>query len=188
MEIWKDVKGYEDYYQVSSLGRIKRKSGYVNVGIKNNEKRLVKERILKQRLRNNGYLSVDLSKEHIVKTISVHRIVAMAFIENDSPLKTYVNHINCNKCDNRVENLEWVTPRENSHHAKENKLFKTPNKKQVRCKQLNKSFESSYAAAEYINNKYFNNSKQVIGIASKIRLCCNGKQKIAYGLNWEYCI
>lgn len=188
MEIWKDIKDYEDCYEVSNMGRVRRKPGYVKSGIKHNEKRFVKGRILKQNLKRNGYLTVDLSKNYIVKTKSVHRLVAMAFIENDNPEKTYVNHKNCNKQDNRVENLEWCTAKENSEHANKNNLYAPPNRKKIKCKQLNLTFESSYAAAEYINNKYFGNSKQIASMSSKIRACANGQQKIAYGFNWKYCI
>lgn len=186
MEIWKDIKDYEDYYEVSSLGRVRRKESSVRTGIKHNEFRKVKSTVLKQNLKRNGYLSVDLSKNWKVKTISVHKLVAMAFIENDDPeRKTQVNHINCNKKDNRVENLEWVTPEENRKHAKENNLYNPPNRKKVKCKELNMVFGSSYEAAEYINDKCFKNSKQVKNIASKIRAVCNGIQKTAYGFTWE---
>ena len=71
-------------------------------------------------------------------------------------------------------------------HAKKNKLYKTPNpKKPVRCKQLNMIFEGSYEAAEYINNKYFGNSKQIKSMAGKIRAAASGIQKSAYGFTWE---
>lgn len=188
MEIWKDIKDYEDCYEVSNMGRIRRKDGYVNTGIKHNDKRFVKGKILKTNLKKNGYLTVDLSKNYKVKTILVHRLVAIAFIENDDPLKTYVNHKNCNKQDNRVENLEWCTAKYNSEHAKKNNLYNPPNRKRIKCKQLDMIFESSYAAAEYLNNKYFGNSKQISSMANKIRACCNGLQKIAYGFNWQFCI
>lgn len=71
-------------------------------------------RILKQVL-CNGYLRVSLGR---VKSMNIHRIVALAFIENDSPeLKIQVNHFNGDKLDNDVTNLEWVTPEENTRHA-----------------------------------------------------------------------
>lgn len=185
MEIWKNIEGYEDCYEVSNQGRVRRKDGYVNTGIKNNEKRFIKGKILKQNLKNNGYLTVDLSKDYKVKTASVHRLVAFHFCEKDSEEKTEVNHINCNKMDNRVENLEWVTPQQNKLHAKENKRYKGHNHSQIRCKQLNIIFNGSYEAAEYINNKYFNNSKQVRNMAAKIRAACLGIQSSAYGFTWE---
>ena len=117
MEIWKDIQGYENLYQVSNLGRIKSLDRKVKVGIKNNDIVLHKGKILKLNQKRNGYLSVDLSKEGIVKTISVHRLVAIAFIPNVDN-KMQVNHINAKKYDNRVENLEWCSYEENKEHAK----------------------------------------------------------------------
>lgn len=188
MEIWKDVKGYENYYEVSNMGRVRRKSGFVKAGIKNNEKRFLKGRILKSSLKKNGYLYVDLSSCNKVKTISVHRLVATAFlpIDEDKIKELEVNHKNCNKQDNRVENLEWATPEENKYHAKANERYKNPNnKKKIRCKQSNMIFDGSYEAAEYVNNKYFGNSKQIKNVAAKIRAAAIGMQKSAYGLTWE---
>ena len=184
MEIWKDIVNYEDEYEVSNLGRIRRKSGIVNSGIKNSNSRFIKGGILKQHLKRNGYLSVDLSKNHKVKTISVHRIVATAFLEFIDD-KNQVNHKNGNKQDNRVENLEWVNASENRIHAFETGLQKGRGRK-VRCNQLNLTFESTYAAAEYVNNKFFKNAKQVRNMSSKIRSCALGIQKSAYGLTWNY--
>ena len=188
MEVWKDIKDYEDYYQVSNQGRVRRKDGYVNSGIKHNDKRFVKGKVLKQSLKRNGYLTVDLSKNYKVKTVSVHRLVANHFCGKTTEEQTEVNHINCNKQDNRAENLEWVTPQRNKEHAKENHRYKGQGQRLIRCKQLNMTFNGSYEAAEYINNKYFKNTKQVKNVAAKIRSCCLGIQKIAYGFTWEYCI
>ena len=186
MEIWKDILNYEEFYEVSNLGRIRRKEGYVNSGIKHNTQRKVKSYVLKQNKKRSGYLTVDLSKNNVVKTISVHRIVAIAFCENPYNKKE-VNHINGIKTDTRAENLEWSTPSENIKHAFDIGLKKGRGKK-IRCKQLDMIFNSSYEAAEYINNKYFQNSKQVKSMAAKIRSACLGLQKIAYGFTWEYYI
>lgn len=186
METWKNVLNYEDTYEVSDLGRVRRKSGYVNTGIKHSEKVFRKGRVLKQNQKRNGYLTVDLSKNNIVKTVSVHKLVATAFCPH--PIgKDVVNHINAIKTDNRAENLEWVTDRENKDHALRNGLYESHRKKPIRCKQLNITFKSSYEAAEYINNKCFKNSKQVKGMASKIRSAALGYQKTAYGFTWEQC-
>lgn len=187
MENWKYIKNYEGLYQISDMGRVKRVKSKVNSGLLNSGYRITKETILKPHIKRNGYLSVDLSKNNIVKTMSIHRLVALAFCENDNPeIKKVVDHINCNKQDNRAINLEWVSDRENKDRAMANNLYNNPKKRKVRCKQLNIVFDGSYEAGQYINNKYFQNSKQVSSLANKIRACCNGKQKTASGFTWEY--
>ena len=185
MEIWKDIKNYEGLYQVSNLGRVKSLDRKVRTGIKHNEYKIAKGKILKLNQKRNGYLTADLCKNGNVKTISVHRLVANAFIPNPFN-KEQVNHINAKKYDNRVKNLEWCTAEENRNHAKENKLYYNPKRKQVRCKQTNKVFESSYCAGEWLNNEIYKNSKSTKIIANKIRMCCNGNQKVAYGYTWEF--
>lgn len=184
MEIWKSIKGFEGYYEVSSIGRIRSVDRYVHSGIKHNNSRLVKGRMLKQSLKKNGYFSVDLSKDNKVKTMLVHRIVAINFIENPNNKKV-VNHKNANKQDNRIENLEWVTDGENKDHAKKNDLYKGPGRKPIKCKQTGMCFESSYHAAEWLNTNVFNCTKNVKHVACKIRACVLGKQSIAYGYTWE---
>lgn len=170
MENWKDISGY-DCYQASDLGRIRRKEGT----------------ILKQSTKRNGYKTVDLSQHGKIKTLLVHRLVACLFCENKDN-KPQANHKNGNKADNRAVNLEWVTPQENLIHAYKTGLAKSHNAKKVRCKQLNLIFKSSYDAAEYINTRFFKDSKQVKNIAGKIRSACLGLQKTAYNFTWEYCI
>lgn len=109
-EVWKPVPKYESWYEVSNLGRVKRKFSIDNGG------RRLKERILKGARQNNGYVYVSLCGATGVKQMRVHRIVAEVFIPNPEE-KPFVNHINGNKEDNRVDNLEWVTGSENMRHA-----------------------------------------------------------------------
>ncbi len=113
MEIWKDILGYEGLYQVSNLGRVKLLPRKVNA--KSNSCRMLYEKIFAIVLAPNGYCRVGLRLNKNRRHFSVHRLVAEAFIPNDKN-KPQVNHINGIKTDNRVENLEWCTERENSVH------------------------------------------------------------------------
>lgn len=118
-EIFKDVKGYEGVFQVSNLGNVKslqRKAfnGHSMIDIK--------EKILSQRLSSNGYPKVTFRNQERFHSPMVHRLVAEAFIQNPEN-KKQVNHINGNKSDNRVENLEWVSSMENCCHRE----IKKPN-------------------------------------------------------------
>lgn len=107
-EIWKDVVGFEGVYMISSVGNCKR------IGLFG--KPLKKVRFRKLAINQEGYCRVFLSNSNIKKTFSIHRLVAQAFIPNPKN-KPQVNHIDSNPSNNRVDNLEWVTPKENVNHA-----------------------------------------------------------------------
>ena len=182
MEIWKPVVGYEGWYEVSNYGRVRSVDRFVNS--KNDSLRMSKGHILKPTKKRNGYLVVSLMENNISKTIAIHRLVASAFCkrhDND----TQVNHINCIKTDNRAENLEWCTENENREHAHSHDLYKAPNKSPVRCKQTGMIFQSSFEAAEWLNENIYHNAKQIKNMAAKIRQARLGYRKVAYGYTWE---
>ncbi|MBM6637480.1 NUMOD4 domain-containing protein [Staphylococcus xylosus] len=112
-EYWTEVKGYEGLYQVSNLGNIKSVDRDINrsTGLMH-----LKGKPMSQYIGNRGYPKVSLCAGGECKRHLVHRIVATAFLPN--PLnKAYVNHIDGNKQNSNLENLEWSTPTENSLHA-----------------------------------------------------------------------
>jgi hypothetical protein len=119
-EIWKDIPGYEGMYQVSNMGNVKSLSREV---LRNGEYPMkIKEKILKPGLSSNSYLIVILCKNNLKKTINVHMLVSMAFLnhKSDGTNKICVDHINNIKTDNRVINLQIITNRENSSKDKKN--------------------------------------------------------------------
>jgi hypothetical protein len=140
MEIWKDIKGYEGLYQVSNLGNVK------SLKFKNNI-------ILKGGIDSSGYKVVslrDYNKKQSTKT--VHRLVAIAFI-NNTQNKKCVNHINGIKTDNRIENLEWNTYNENMNHSFRTGLRKIGGNHPMAVKMIDTSngkiFDTLKEAAEY---------------------------------------
>jgi len=125
MEIWKDIKGYEGEYQVSNLGRVKSMSRtYID---KNNKLYSIKERLMNFQDNGRGYKNINLYKSKKSKCFYIHRLVAETFlskIEN----KNFVNHIDGDKSNNNLSNLEWVDRSENMIHANKIGLCKGYNK------------------------------------------------------------
>ena len=109
-EIWKDIQGYEGLYQVSNFGRIKSVGRFIDRLVTGNYWQ--EERILKPHKTKYGYLMVELRNHKKPKNFLIHRLVAIAFITNPEN-KPEVDHINANKTDNNVNNLRWVTAKEN---------------------------------------------------------------------------
>lgn len=117
-EIWKDIEGYEGYYQVSNLGRVKsmeRLITYTNSkGVTSHFP--VEEKIIVQRTDRGGYRRVSLKKDKGRKLCLVHRLVAQAFIENQDNLPL-VNHKDENRGNNNASNLEWCTSKYNLNYG-----------------------------------------------------------------------
>lgn len=158
-EIWKEIKGYEGLYAVSNRGRVKN---------------IMSGRILKNRIDGHGYAFVALCKGDGTKPkqIKVHRLVALAFIPNSDNLPQ-VNHIDEDKTNNDVSNLEWVSASQNIRHSAH----------QYSCRinqlsldgELVKTWESSWQI------------ERELGYAQGYIInCCKRKYKQAYGYRWEY--
>ena len=113
-EIWKDIIDFENYYQVSNFGNIKSLERWVNST--SNSKQLRPSKILKGNIDRDGYKKVTLSKENKFKYYTIHRLVALYFIDNPENKPT-VNHIDGDKLNNNDWNLEWNTISEQNKHA-----------------------------------------------------------------------
>lgn len=165
-EIWKPIKGYEGLYEVSSFGRVK------------SHRQKKGDAIRKCAVNSKGYYQLILMcKTHMEKTITVHRLVAQAFIPNPDN-KPYVNHKDGNKLNNAVSNLEWCTARENSVHAIQTGLA---NSNRGVCAynaegELVAEFDSIAGAALLLQK----------GHATAISHCLSGKSKTAFGYKWAY--
>lgn len=176
LETWKEIAGYEDLYQVSTLGRIR--------SLGNNGK---KPRILVQEITIWGYCRVRLfDSNHESKHYAVHRLVASAFIGDCTDMD--VNHKNEIKTDNRLENLEIVTRKENcnygtrnerlsKHHFKSEKIRRTPvDMCDKKTHAVIKSFPSILEA------------ERATGIDNGgINKCVLKKRKSAGGFEWREC-
>ncbi len=165
-EIWKDIDGYENLYKISNLGNVKR--------IKKNG-----DYILKPKYDNRKYCRVILSKEGITRTFLVHRLVALAFIDN--PLKKpYINHKNEITYDNRVENLEWCT---NSENLK----YKDCLKNGKRNSEGKKVFQLSLKGDWIATYRSLADASEITNLSREtIRACCCHRCKTCGGYKWSY--
>lgn len=169
-EIWKNIEELDNVYQVSNLGRCR--SMDRTVFFEDGRVRRYKGRILKPTDNGNGYKMLKTNKPKV--NLYVHRLVAKYFIKNEDPLKNVVNHLNHDKSDNRVENLEWCTQQHNikhSLHLMRNNARYTPDevaKKIISDLKLGLSITEaatannvSYTVAYYIKtNRSFNHLKK----------------------------
>lgn len=176
-EQWKDVKGYEGLYSVSDQGRIRSEITKDGNGNK---------LILSQRKRD-GYCVVTLRKDRKNKEYRVHQLVMKAFITNPDPENyTMINHINEDRSDNRVENLEWCDAKHNNNcgtvNERRSKILREKSllKKRVQCYDK----ETGSFFREYLGIREAAREMKID--MANISRCIKGKQKSAGGYTWKY--
>lgn len=184
-EIWKDVVGYEGLYSISSFGRLVCHERYITD--KNGHKHYLKRCLIKTK-KGKVYYSTSLYLNGVRKCFYIHRLVAESFIPNPDN-KPCVDHIDCNVDNNSVENLRWVTQRENVYnpltriHAKEKQahLFNELNSKStpiVRISLSNNQDLKNYPSQCEAKRDGYNQGA--------ISACCRGKRKSYKGYKWLY--
>lgn len=165
---WLPVVGHEGYYEVSNLGDVR--------SVRYNHKgEVIYSRLLKPAVKAKGYLAVVLSKQNHTTNHLVHRLVASAFLSNPNHLPE-VNHIDGNKSNNVVNNLEWCSSSDNLYHAYQIGL-KHKEGKAVVCVETGEVFDSVKAANKAMGVSHYH-----------IADVCNhrGENKTACGYHWEW--
>lgn len=167
MEIWKDIKGYEGIYQVSNKSRVRN---------------IIKKTIKAQVISKTGYWVCNLWKNNISKVYKVHRLVAIAFIDNPQKKKT-VNHIDGIKANNDIKNLEWATQKENMQHAKRMGFMKN------KYKYTGKTIDMFTYDGVFVRS--FDNYREVynffgVKIDGVIYKVINGQKKGMRGYTFKY--
>ena len=126
-EVWEDIAGFEGLYKISNRGRVLRLSKTTS------NRRYLPNKVRKPVKSSNGYLKIGLTYDKKQVTLLIHRLVAMTFIDNPKNKKE-VNHIDGNKENNIVSNLEWNTPLENTKHSNKNGLVNIKGINNIRAK------------------------------------------------------
>ncbi len=178
--MWKEIEGYEGYYEISDSGEVKSLDRYVSCS--DGTLHHIRGRIMKQsicRYRDNddvGYLVVNLRKNGTSYVAPIHRLVAKAFIPNPQNLTT-VNHIDGNKHNNNVSNLEWASYRDNNIHALLNNL-RSPRGNAIRQYTLDGAFVAEYKSTCEAARK---TGLSRCGISH----CLNGRCDTSGGFIWK---
>jgi hypothetical protein len=181
-EIWKDIKGYEGLYQVSNLGNVR------SLRYRNRDE--VRELFLKPHAR--GYLQVELHKNGKRKMFTVHRLVAMAFVDGYEENKQ-VNHIDEDKKNNVSTNLEWVSASQNVLHSISHR--KVVDGKLRYYPKFQARTDKRPVVQMSLDGEIIKRWESTIKVKEKlgysdwsVKQCCRGNRQTAYGYKWQYAI
>ena len=181
MEEWKEIEGYEDLYEVSSLGRVRSIEHFVERS--DGRSNHIMGHLMRQFPINSGYLQVHLHKNGVSKGFLVHRLVAMAFVPNPYSFPI-VNHKDENRTNNVCSNLEWCDAFYNSNYGNcRTKLCEKKNRKNISKAVLQYDCDMNLIGEYPSTMEAF----RATGIkAQTIGQCCLGRQKKSGGYIWRY--
>ena len=188
MEEWRAIKGYENQYEVSNKGRVRSVNRIVGRSTSDMHK---KGQIIKPLKNSTGYLRVSLKSNGKIERMFVHRLVAETFIPRPDG-KNVINHKDFNPLNNDVENLEWVTQKENMQYSAEyGRLDKTDQwKEKLTVSNLIKTGRPVIATSIDTNKKIFfrgiNETRKYGFSPSCVCDCCKHIRKEHKGYVWEY--
>lgn len=183
-EVWKPVKGFEGFYEISNYGRVKSKERYV---LCKNKPTKIKGKILKFGINSSGYCFVIMVKDNIRKMHLVHRLVAEHFIPNVNNLPQ-INHIDENKENNHVSNLEWCTAKYNVNYGMRSQKVSEKLRGRYNREDISKKIKQLSKEGMLIHIfPSIREANRAIGKPSRhISECCHHKRKTAYGYRWEF--
>lgn len=184
-EEWRNIEGWE-YYEISNFGRIRSKDRIV----RKKHPYVKKGKILKPTKDKHGYFTFKLQGNGRFKDAKIHRLVATAFIPNPQK-KPFINHIDNNPSNNRVDNLEWVTPKENSEHMAKQGRNKRTKEWLRKLHETQEIFKKSVKATniktgETLAFSGVNETKNLGFQPSCVSNCCKGKRNKHKGYTWEF--
>ncbi|MCI0374689.1 NUMOD4 domain-containing protein [Lacticaseibacillus paracasei] len=172
-EVWKDVEGFEGLYQVSNMGRVRSLDRKDEIG------RTVNERVLAGWYDNHGYRVVTLHRDGNTKKWRVHRLVAIAFLDNPDNLPE-INHKDEDKANNVVSNLEWCSSEYNANYG-------TRNERMAKAKE-----RPIYVVSGSGHRYFFNSTKkasELLGLnQSNVSKCLRGKVKHHHGFSFMWAV
>lgn len=186
-EIWKDINGYEGLYKISNYERVKSLPRLSNRG---NSTIPVKERIIKHHIsKREKYREVGVSKgNQVVKKYKIHCLIALHFIHNRNPKKyKQVNHLNGNRGDNRIKNLEWVTRRQDLIHKYHILNYKFPDNRKGKNSKCAMKIIQKTKDDKFI--KEWDSQGDIERATGYLQSCisraCNGGF-VSYGFKWDF--
>lgn len=177
--IWKDIKGYEDFYEVNNLGEVRSKIRKGNrpfgVGFYGG--------VVLKPVKRGNYLNVSLSKHNKAKNFSIHRLVAQAFIDNPHNLPL-VNHKDENPTNNCASNLEWCDARYNTTYGTAVERRAKSHSESEKCKHVLQFTLSGAFIREWVSASEA--ARQLNASAGTIWMCCMGRRKQTKGYKFKF--